>query len=393
MQLGDDPSGKYSLFQGPPRDGYMLVDAINKTTKKKYTGRYLLRRTLFHSPIYDNLKMEYEILGSISHPNIQKLIETTYDFKVLSQIVESEEITLLDYYRYDFPLMERTACEIFYRLIDAVSYLHSNSIVHLDIRPENVFINDNNLKLGGFLASRFAADDEVVSGTYGTPNYQAPEIFTNPNFDGRKADVWACGIFLLALLTGELPYGANLDPDDPNIEQKIAEEVRTKENIIPSYLSTEAQDLLSMMLQREPSKRATITMIKDHKWVSDIRAKLQADPTRELPHPTPPLETYDEFFPPPPSNATMKQLSSDVSVGKHTAIKYIKNFFGNENVTINPNHNLSIDVNGQKQTYYEAFVKEITPKKSCTITMLLISGSEYKFNEQFANLINEICYT
>ena len=248
MQLGDDPSGKYSLLQGPPRDGYMLVDAIDKKTKKKYSGRYLLRRTLFHSPIYDNLRMEYEILGSISHPYIQKLIETTYDNKVLSLIVESEELTLLDYYRYDFPLMELIASDLFYRLVDAVSYLHSNSMVHLDIRPENVFIIDNNIKLGGFMSSKFEADDEVVSGTYGTPNYQAPEIFTNPNFDGRKADVWACGIFLLSLLTGELPYGADLDPEDPNIEQKIAEEVRTKENIIPSYLSEDVKDLLSMML-------------------------------------------------------------------------------------------------------------------------------------------------
>ena len=230
MILGDDPSGKYSLSQIEAREDYMLVEALNKTTKKRYSGRYL-SRIFFHSKIYDNLRMEYEILGSVTHPYIQKLIEATFDFKVLLQIVESEEITLLDYYRYDFPLMEQTACDIFYRLVDAVSYLHQNSIVHLDIRPENVFIVDNNIRLGGFLASKFAAEDKVITGNYGTLNYQAPEIFTNQNFDGRKADVWACGIFLLAILTGKLPYGADLDPNDPNIEHFISSEVRVKDNI------------------------------------------------------------------------------------------------------------------------------------------------------------------
>lgn len=390
MNLGDDPSGRYTLLQGPAEEGYMLVDAVDKATKKKYTGRYLLRRTLYRSQIFDNIQMEFEILGSISHQHIQKLIETTYDHKVLAQIVESEEISILDYYRYDFPLTEHVAGEIFYRLVDAVSYLHSNSIVHLDIRPENVFVCENRFKLGGFLSSRYAAEDEVITGNYGTLNYQAPEIFSNNNFDGRKADIWACGVFLISILTGKLPFGSDVKSVDKNTVSLIGNEVQFNENYIPSYLSDEVKDILGLMMQRDPSKRAKITTIRDHPWLNNARQHLQTDPTAELPPGSKPLQKTEPFLPPPPSNTAAKEISSTVEETKEKTIYKMKKFFGENCIKNDSMGNFIIDVNGQQKTIIQAKVEETANKKSTTISMILISGSSYKFNELFTSLINEI---
>ena len=144
------------------------------------------------------------------------------------------------------------------------------------------------------------------------------------------------------------------------------------------------------MLQREPSKRATITAVKDHKWLKDIRTKLQTDPTSELPQPTPPLEGFDEFCPPPPSNTIIKQLSSDITADRRKIIRDIKRFFGVDNISYDAAKNLIIDVNGQKQTVLQANLTENSDRRSHKLTMFLIAGNEIKFSELFSNLISEI---
>ena len=93
----------------------------------------------------------HELKGPISQEFRKMHLEISYGlsldvvFDRFSKRVESEEVTLLDYYRYDFPLMERTACEIFYRLVDAVLYLHSNSIQFhskklVQIKKQGIFL-------------------------------------------------------------------------------------------------------------------------------------------------------------------------------------------------------------------------------------------------------------
>lgn len=389
MDLGEDPSGKYSLLQGAPRDGYIIIQAIDKTTKKRYSGRFLMRKNLFHTSYFDSIQMEYEILGSVSHPYIQKLIETTYNSHVLAQIVESEELTLLDYYKFDFPLRESLSCNLFYRLVEAVYYLHSNSIVHLDIRPENVFIVDKQFKLGGFLASHFEGEDEIITGTYGTPNFQAPEIFTNPNFDGRKADVWACGIFLLAILTGSLPFGNfNVDSKENPYEQ-IAKEISTAENIIPLYLSDDVRDILQMMLNKDPLKRATIAQVRDHRWFNQVRVTFQTNPHQEIPPCSQFVPITHNSVPKPMFNKVERVLSTVVSLSTAIVYETIQNYFGEQNITQEPSGSYLIDVRGQQKSILQAEIYE-TEHNQTGLNLHLVSGSEFRFNEMFSQIVCEL---
>lgn len=390
MDLGEDPSGKYSLLQGVPRDGYIIIEAIEKATKKRYSGRLLMRKNLFHTYYFDNLQMEFEILGSISHPYIQKLIETTYNSHVLAQIVESEEVSLMDYYKFDFPLPESVACNIFYRLVEAIYYLHSNSIVHLDIRPENVFIVDKQFKLGGFLSSRFESEDEIITGTYGTPNFQAPEIFTNQNFDGRKADVWACGIFLLAITTGKLPYSTNGMKSSESPNEYIRKQVETNENIIPTYLSEDLRDILQMMLNRETLKRATISQVRDHRWLQHMKVSVQNDLMQEIPRNTIGVQITAKNTPSPSFTNLGKVLSTTLPMSPSTIYNFLENFFGQDKITKDENGMLLIEVSGIHKSVFQAEIQENTGN-ICVLTMSLISGSEYRFNEIFSQIVSDLC--
>jgi hypothetical protein len=97
------------------------------------------------------------------------------------------------------------------QLLDALGYLHAQAVVHRDLKPENVLLAPDGLKLVDFglaRAARGAAHTTTTRFTVmGTPPYMAPEQALGLDVDGR-ADLYALGVVLYELLTGEWPYPA-----------------------------------------------------------------------------------------------------------------------------------------------------------------------------------------
>ena len=93
-----------------------------------------------------------------------------------------------------------------YQLL-ALEHTHAKRIVHRDVKPENVFINnDGHIVLGDFgLARKLHAKEDTVSidDMFGTPAYTAPEMFIGKPY-GREVDLWAFGVMLYELITGQV---------------------------------------------------------------------------------------------------------------------------------------------------------------------------------------------
>ena len=70
-------------------------------------------------------------------------------------------------------------------------------------------------------------------------------------YDGRKADVWSCGVILYALLVGALPF------DDESLKL-LLEKIKKGTFQIPSYVPQECQELLKAMIEVDPNKRMTV---------------------------------------------------------------------------------------------------------------------------------------
>ena len=127
-----------------------------------------------------------------------------------------------------------------------LEYLHSMSIVHRDLKLENILVSqDGALKLTDF---GFAKAIKYRSWTLcGTPEYLAPEIILEKGH-GKAVDYWAFGVLFYEMLNGHSPFEAE---DHLATYQKILDGSVT----YPPKMDAEASDLISKLLQKDISRR------------------------------------------------------------------------------------------------------------------------------------------
>lgn len=96
------------------------------------------------------------------------------------------------------------------QILSGVQYLHSNSIIHRDLKLGNLFLNDDlHVKIGDFgLAAKIEFDGERKKTLCGTPNYIAPEIL-NKKGHSFEVDIWSIGCIMYTLLIGRPPFESN----------------------------------------------------------------------------------------------------------------------------------------------------------------------------------------
>ena len=96
---------------------------------------------------------------------------------------------------------------IFRQLADAINYCHSNSIVHRDLKLENVLLDESrNIKIIDFGFSIVCPFDKKLTIFCGTPSYMAPEIVAKKDYFGPPADIWSLGIMLYVMTFGVFPF-------------------------------------------------------------------------------------------------------------------------------------------------------------------------------------------
>ena len=180
-------------------------------------------------------------------------------------------------------------------LFNAVNYLHSQTppIIHRDIKPENVLFYKNGLKLGDFGWS--SLKDRVRTTFCGTPDYLAPEMIVESGHN-EKLDVWTLGILMYELIIGYAPFTPKKKLKDKREVQKQLEKNILKDGIdFPEFISSDAKDLISLLLQKKPKHRPSCRRAMAHRWFrqkglvyrdpssAETKSKTRQEQRQELP--------------------------------------------------------------------------------------------------------------
>ena len=175
---------------------------------------------------------------------------------------------LLTYIKKRNKLNESTAKYIFKQILLALNFIHSHNIIHRDIKLDNILIDlDNNIRVCDFGVSRqIDPKTDIMHEQCGTPAYMAPELLMGYGYTGFNADLWSAGVVLYAMLSGTVPFRGN------NVKDVHLAIVRGEYQEL-KHVSKEAQDLLSGLLEIDPSLRYSAAKALKHPWLENVDVK------------------------------------------------------------------------------------------------------------------------
>ncbi|KAJ4443191.1 hypothetical protein ANN_04841 [Periplaneta americana] len=218
---------------------------------------------LLMSCVLLQVEREIAIMKLIDHPHVLGLSDVYENKKYLYLVLEHVSGgELFDYLVKKGRLTPKEARRFFRQIISALDFCHSHSICHRDLKPENLLLDEkNNIKIADFGMASLQPAGSMLETSCGSPHYACPEVIRGEKYDGRKADVWSCGVILYALLVGALPF------DDDNLRQ-LLEKVKRGVFHIPHFVPPDCQNLLRGMIEVNPEKRLTLADINRHPWVT-----------------------------------------------------------------------------------------------------------------------------
>ncbi|KAI8340932.1 kinase-like domain-containing protein, partial [Chlamydoabsidia padenii] len=266
-----DPLGHYRLVEtlGIGEFGKIKL-GIHTETDQKVAIKIIKKRS--DPTILAKIEREIEILKSLRHPHIVKLIEVVETDTKIGIILEyASGGELFEYVLSHNSLDEDTARNLFAQLISSVKYMHVKGIVHRDLKLENMlFLDDEQTQL---IVSDFGFANgdkkDLLKTSCGSPTYAAPElVFPSSNgYKGQAADIWSLGVILYCMVCGYLPFDD--DPENPESANlhRLYQHIKSSTLSFPDSISPEAQDLIQHMLQPDPRKRCNIGFVIRHPWL------------------------------------------------------------------------------------------------------------------------------
>ena len=158
-------------------------------------------------------------------------------------------------------LNERIVCDIVWRALQGLTFLHANYVVHRDIKPDNFLANSRGeIKLADFGISRQLTDTHAVTDTFlGTLAYLSPERLMSNQYS-YAADIWAMGLIVIFLLTG----GLGMDTTD---YWKMVANINAVPSLDSTKYSRQAAEFVSLCLKVEPEERPTAERLLEHEWM------------------------------------------------------------------------------------------------------------------------------
>jgi len=242
----------------------MLVE--HKSTTSIYALKTVHKSRMINEKKVDNVIAERNILLIVDHPFIVSLkfaFQTESKLYLGLEYVPGGELFHLVQNNIRIPQLQIR----FYiaEVAVAIQYLHSLKVLYRDLKLENVLIcEDGHIKLTDFGLSKWlgSTPDYTTRTFCGTNEYLAPEVIMGANY-GFEIDWWALGIFTFEFAFGKTPF------HDAN-EKKIYQNILKKDPKFPKSAREDLIGFVSILLEKDPKKRANFDDIKRHVYMKGI---------------------------------------------------------------------------------------------------------------------------
>ncbi|XP_048416920.2 myosin light chain kinase, smooth muscle-like isoform X2 [Stegostoma tigrinum] len=238
---------------------------LQKSTGKTRAGKFYKARTIKDKK---SARDEIEIMNCLHHPKLVQCLdafESRTEIVMVMEYISGGELfeRIVD---EDFELTEPTCVLYVRQILAGLQFMHQQSIVHLDLKPENIVCVDKNgtlIKIIDFGLARKLDCNGSMKVMFGTPEFVAPEVI---NYDpiGFTTDTWSIGVICYILLSGLSPFQG--DSDTETLTNVTAVSWEFDEEAF-AEISENAKNFISSLLQKNMRRRLTCEDCLNHPWL------------------------------------------------------------------------------------------------------------------------------
>uniref|UniRef100_A0A8C5IYK9 Serine/threonine kinase 32A n=1 Tax=Junco hyemalis TaxID=40217 RepID=A0A8C5IYK9_JUNHY len=269
---GDVTFDHFEILRAIGKGSFGKVCVVQKTdTKKMYAMKYMNKQKCVERNEVRNVFKELQIMQGLEHPFLVNLWYSFQDEEDMFMVVDLLLGGDLRYHLQQNVRFQEATVKLFIcELVLALDYLQSRHIIHRDIKPDNILLDERgHVHITDFNIATMLTKESPVTTIAGTKPYMAPEMFssTKPTSYSFAVDWWSLGVTAYELLRTRRPYHirSSASPGD------IARVLRTAAVAFPAAWSPGMVGLIRKLLELNPEKRfSQLKDIQSFPYLSDV---------------------------------------------------------------------------------------------------------------------------